>query len=567
MPADETQAGTRPTNREGSLPDLVPARMLNEYAYCPRLAYLEWVQADWAESADTVEGTHAHRRVDRERGAVPDAAEAEDARIHARSVHLSAPTECLTARIDLLEGEGLEVRPVDYKRGAKPDIPGGAYEPERVQLCAQALILEENGYRCAEGVLYYVGSKERVIVPIDDALRARTRALVSELRRTAAAGVIPPPLVDSPKCPRCSLVGICLPDEVHLLAEGASARLEEPVRRLFPVRDDALPLYVQKQGATVTKKDECLVVTEKGQPVREVRLVDTSQVSVFGGVQVTTAAVRAMAERGAPICYFSQGGWFYAITHGMTHKNAELRRAQFAAAADPARSLGLARRFVSVKIRNARTLVRRNHPAAPADSLRRLRRLAAAAWRAPSLDVLLGIEGGAGREYFERFGELLRGGLDFAFEGRNRRPPTDPVNALLSLGYAMLTKDVTLVLMAVGFDPYVGFYHQPRYGKPALALDLMEEFRPLIVDSVVLGVVNGGVVKAGDFIRRAGAVALGEAARARFIQAYERRMDELVTHPVFRYRVSYRRILEVQARLLGRHLAGEIKHYPAFVTR
>jgi CRISPR-associated protein Cas1 len=262
------------------------------------------------------------------------------------------------------------------------------------------------------------------------------------------------------------------------------------------------------------------------------------------------------------------------MTVGMGHKNIELRRHQFAAASDPRRSLELARRFVSVKVRNCRTLVRRNHGDVEEIALKRLRRFAAEAWRSPGVEHLLGVEGSAARLYFSLFGQMLRpqgadaaDSLSFDFEERNRRPPRDPVNALLSLGYAVLTKDVTTTLMAVGFDPYLGFYHQPRYGKPALALDLMEEFRPLIVDSVVLGAVNGGIVRGRDFVRRAGAVALTDAGRARFLQAYERRMDELVTHPVFGYRISYRRVLEVQARLLGRHLAGEIAHYPAFVTR
>jgi CRISPR-associated protein Cas1 len=121
--------------------------------------------------------------------------------------------------------------------------------------------------------------------------------------------------------------------------------------------------------------------------------------------------------------------------------------------------------------------------------------------------------------------------------------------------------------MTVGFDPYLGFYHRPRHGRPALALDLMEEFRPLIADSAVLSAVNTGVIRSDDFIRRGGAVSLSRPARARFLRAYERRMDELVTHPIFGYRISYRRILEVQTRLLARHLAGEIPEYPPFATR
>jgi len=156
---------------------------------------------------------------------------------------------------------------------------------------------------------------------------------------------------------------------------------------------------------------------------------------------------------------------------------------------------------------------------------------------------------------------------DFDMDGRNRRPPRDPINALLSFGYALLSKELTVTALSVGFDPFLGFFHRPRYGSPALALDLMEEFRPLIVDSAVLQAVNTGVVKAGDFTRRGGAVSIDAKARARFIEGLERRLDQPVSHPVFGYRVSYRRILEVQVRLLARHLAGELAEYPQFCTR
>ena len=201
----------------GDLP-LLPARMVNEYQYCPRLAYLEWVQGEWAASSDTVEGRHAHRRVDKPSGDLPPPGEAdEEERIHARSITLSSNRLGLIAKMDLVEGEGNHVTPVDYKRGKRPHVPQGAYEPERVQVCVQGMILEEHGYRCEEGVLYFAQSRERVRIPFDEELRALTRNAIDGLRLIAAGGTIPRPLKDSPKCPRCSLVGICLPDEVNFL--------------------------------------------------------------------------------------------------------------------------------------------------------------------------------------------------------------------------------------------------------------------------------------------------------------------------------------------------------------
>ena len=560
-------------------PDLVPARMLNEYAYCPRLAYLEWVPGEFADSVDTVEGRFQHRRVDRPSGELP-ALPSEDSldpaagdaqsmeTVHARSVLLSDTTLGAIARIDLVEGQGNVVTPVDYKHGQVPDLPEGAWEPERVQVCIQGLLLRANGFTCTQGMLYFVESRQRVTVPFDDALVSRTLDLLSGIRAMAASGRIPQPLVDSPKCPRCSLVGICLPDEVNFLSPAGTAVKPEDVRRMAPARDDAFPVYVQTQGAVVGKSGDQLEVKQKGQALQKVRLMEVSQLSLFGNVQVTTQALRELCDRNIPICYFSYGGWFQGITNGMSHKNVELRCRQYLGAMTPETALSIARQLVFGKIKNCRTLLRRNHREPPPAVLTELDRLANRARTAPALDTLLGIEGAAARAYFAEFPGMIKGrSLAFDFRGRNRRPPKDPVNAVLSFLYAMLIKQAMVTALTVGFDPYLGFYHQPRYGKPALALDLVEEFRPLIADSVCLSRINNGELGPEHFITRGDAAALTQSGRRKVIEAYERRMDSLVTHPLFGYAVSYRRILEMQARLLSRHLLGELAAYPVFRTR
>src|SRR5262249_13654834 len=179
---------------------------------------------------------------------------------------------------------------------------------------------------------------------------------------SAASDTPPPPLVDSPKCPRCSLVGICLPDEINLLRTAEPDRL---VRRLVPARDDVLPLYVQSAGARVGKRGDELVVELRDGTKENARIGNTSHVALFGNVQISTQALQELCARGITVSYLSSGGWLYGITRGMDHKHIELRRLQFEVAADPVRSLALARRFTAVKIRNCRTLVRRNADAAP----------------------------------------------------------------------------------------------------------------------------------------------------------------------------------------------------------
>ena len=356
---------TPPLPAPGASPDFLPARMLNEFAYCPRLCYLEWVQGEFADSADTVEGRYHHRAVDKGRQRQKQAKEETEGptKIHERSVHLTSERLGLTAKIDLIEGEGTRVTPVDYKKGKRPHTPQGAWEPERVQVCAQGLILRESGFECGEGVIYFAGSKERVQVEFDEALVARTLELAGRMAEVARGGLIPPPLEDSPKCPRCSLVGICLPDEVRLLKAAGQEAIEP--RLLFPAKDDALPLHVQHQGARVRKDGNVLQVWDEDALLAEARLEEISHLVLFGGVQVSTPVIHELCQRGIPISYLTQGGWLYGITQGLWHKNVELRRRQYDTAADPAWSLALARGFVRAKIANCRTLLRRNHPNPP----------------------------------------------------------------------------------------------------------------------------------------------------------------------------------------------------------
>ncbi len=544
--------------------------MVNEYVYCPRLAYLEWVQGEWADSSDTVEGRHGHRRVNRDGGALPPPGEVDEVpRVHARSVTLSSERLGLIARPDLIESDGGRVVPVDYKRGKRPHVGSGAQEPERVQLCAQGLLLREHGYDCVEGVLYFVGSRERVRVRFDDELVAATHRAIEGLRGLAADGAIPPPLEDSPKCPRCSLVEICLPDEVNRLT-----RATAPPRPIAVAATDSLPLYVQAQQARVGKSGETLVVIVDDEKVATARLEETSQVILMGNVRLTTPCLHELMWRGIPVTWHSYGGWFYGHTVGNGHKNVELRTAQYRASFDEATCLRFARGLVSAKIQNCRTLLRRNWKRAQSSQpvLVDLKSDSRRPARATSLGELLGVEGSAAARYFRAFTAMLQddgpgAAFGFDFETRNRRPPTDPVNALLSFAYSLLVRSWTVTLAAVGFDPFRGLYHQPRYGRPALALDLMEPFRPLIADSVVVQAINNGEVRPTDFRSAAGSVNLTPHGRRRFIATYERRLGHEVVHPLFGYRVSYRRLMEMQARLFGRFLLGELPEYPNFTTR
>jgi CRISPR-associated protein Cas1 len=556
---------------------LVPARMLNEFVYCPRLAILEWVEGEFAPNADTAEGEMRHAAVDKpgRRVRLKQRAPAEEdeepdrsaARIEQlRSVELSDAALGLIAKIDVLELDGDRACPVDTKKGKRPHVERGAYEPERVQVCAQGLLLRAHGYRSESGFIYYAGSNERVEIPFDAELVALTRSKLEDLRAVAASETLPPPLVDSPKCVRCSLAPICMPDETRFLREPAP-----PPRQLTPAADHQFPLYVQQPGATVRKDGDVLQVWDKEQKLGEMRTREISQLVLMGRVSATEPTYRELLGMGKPILHVSTGGWLYGVTDGLPHANVRLRQQQFRAADDPEKCLAISRQIVAAKLLNQRTFLRRNGgEAVPEAQLDAIRNAAEAALRAPDIDSVRGFEGYGARVYFDHFALTIRPGAfrdRFDQAGRNRRPPRDAVNALLSFAYSMLAREWVTACRAVGFDPYLGFFHAPRYNRPSLALDLMEAFRPLCADSTVVRALNNGELGAGDFVERLGAVNLTDSGRRSFLRSFEQRLGQEITHPVFGYRVSYRRVFEIEARLLARYLLGEVPVYAPMTTR
>ena len=545
--------------------ELLPVRMINEATYCRRLFWLEHVTKQFAESHDTRDGTRIHARVDKRSGRLAEHEDGVDeAPAVASSVTLSSEKLGIIGKIDLVESVRGCAIPVDYKRGRAPHLEKGAWEPERVQLCLQGLLLREAGYACSEGVLYFAESRRRVTITFDDDLINRALGAIADARAIVSSMAIPAPLVDSPKCARCSLVAICLPDETNLLRAERAGTVH---RSLTPPGADALPLYVVTPGASVGKVDETLEVRKDGVVVDRVRLIEVSHVSVFGNAQVSTQALRAIAERGIPVFYLSLRGWLVAVCQAPVTHSLDARIAQHRVFADSGTALLLSRRFVEGKIRNQRSLLRRQLGEAASVELKQLSWLIDRVTKAKDPDVLLGYEGQAARVYFSRFGEMLKTGTPFDFEHRNRRPPHDPVNALLSFLYAMLVKECVAGLLAVGLDPGLGFLHRLRAGRPGLALDLAEEFRPIIADSIMLSLVNTSEITASHFVSLNGETALTTDGRRAVIAAFERRMNAEITHPVFGYAISYRRVIAVQARLLARTLEGDIPAYPAFVTR
>lgn len=578
----------------------MPVRRLHNYLYCPRLFYLQWVENIFEENADTAAGSATHRqtdqpsRFDEERATALREGLPEGSRV--RSLRLESAELNLVGVVDVIEGEADGACIVDYKKGAARRLDDGtriAKENDAVQMAAYALLLREHGTLVASAEVYYAEEKRRMPVPLTDELFAKTRATLAEARATAAAGKLPPPLVNDRRCDYCSAYPVCLPREStwwshareRASAEDAQLRLSfppgelpleftgeppadhDPIPPPRPPRDDGELLVVQKPGAQVGQRGGEFVVTIQGEIVRKLPLHQVRAIYLYGAVQLTAQAAESCLEHSIDVAYFAASGRFLGLLRGLPASGVDARLGQARLFGEPFFRLKLARETIRAKISNQRTMLMRNGDV-PDRVLRLLAEARDATEDTRDLTELLGVEGAAANLYFEQFASMLKGAeWKFDFAGRNRRPPRDPVNALLSLGYSILAKELAGVCHAVGLDPFLGFMHQPRYGRPALALDLMEEFRPLIADSVAISLVNRGEIDSGDFIRSATGTFLNEQGRRRFWEAWFRRIDTEVKHPEFGYKMSYRRMLEVQARQLWRVVRGDAPTYHGFTTR
>jgi len=552
-------------------PPPMPVRRLQNYAFCPRQFYFQWVENVFLENADTVEGSAVHRQTDKPSALPEDPKELElpeGARL--RSLALESEALGLTGKIDVCEGTGEGIEVIDHKKGSARRGANGerlAKEYDAVQVAAYALLLREQGHTVNAASIYYAQDRRRVPVALSEELLTSVLRLRDEARAVAESGKCPPPLRDDSRCLHCSAYPICLPNESAYWAapEGKAPELKEPPR---PPGDDGEIIVVQKAGYVVGQRGGEFVVSEKKEDLQKFPRHQVRAIYLYGAVQLTAQATQACLEDGIDVAYFSPAGRFLGLLRGLPASGVDARLGQYRMFGEPGIRLKIAREVIRAKIHNQRVLLMRNGDA-PDPTLRRLADLRELTEKAGDLDTLRGIEGTAAAQYFEHFATMLstRAGVEFTFTERNRRPPRDPLNALLSQGYSILSKELTGVCHTVGLDPFLGFYHQPRYGRPALALDLMEEFRPLVADSVAISLLNRGELTAGHFSRSASGCFLREEGRKIFWEAWFRRLDTEITHPQFGYAMSYRRMLEVQARQLWRYVRGEAEQYFGFTTR
>jgi CRISPR-associated protein Cas1 len=565
---------------DGDDDDLIPARMVNELVYCPRLFWLEVVAAAFDDNRHTLLGQHAHRRVDAGGGSAIKASDG-GTDVLERGTWLSSSALGVSAKFDRIVADpdiDGAVMPLDTKKGRLP-AEGGLWPADEAQLVLQGLLLREAGHRVEHVGVFSVAEQRRAIVPLDQPRIERALAAVQEARRVKALPLAPPPLIDSPKCPGCSLVHVCQPDEVaHLQHADGDDLPEQPVRLVMPPSTEQRSVVVTSSTARLTVDREELVLqdreTDEEGEEREVTsrlgLGRIADLSIFGRAQLSTPALHALGRAGIPVSLLSSTGFFIGSFMPALNNRVDIRIAQHKAWQTEA-ALAVARILVADKIANTRTLLRRNRvdeDDVDDATLLRLQRLASEAKAAKDAPSLLALEGEAAKRGWAGYSAMLaRTDAAFAMQGRTRRPPRDPTNAMLSYVSGMLTRDCTMAASTAGLDPFLGVYHTPHHGRPAMALDLMEPFRPLLVESTVLGVIRRGEVTPAGFVRLGDAVAMDKATKKALAVAWERRLAEKVTHPVFGYQVSYRQVLTIHARLLARVLVGELPTLPSFRTR
>ena len=555
----------------------IPLSQINTYVFCPRRFYYESVEGHQVINEHIEEGKIKHARVDTE---MKDRSE-RGAKISRRQ-YLASETLRVSGYVDMIEEKNGVPYPVEYKKSGT-----GNWLNDQVQLCLQGLLIEEStGVEVPHGYIYYIGSKRRRKVVFDDELRQTSLDFVSKAETLLQTRKIPEPVHDN-RCNGCSVRKICLPDEVAYLHE-----LDERPKQIKPVLGIDNVLYVDESGCTLKKTGERILVVKEGETIRDIPLIHLGQVVLCGNISVTTPVMQTLLNEGIPLVYLSAYGRYQGTLTPQISRNSLLRVVQHRVADDPERCLALAKAFVHGKIANMRTMLQRRkwrnrtpnneNPdsalqtneietgdghtdiSSSIDGITAMRQKIP---KAEGLPELLGIEGNASAAYFQSFSAMLKPALGFSFERRTRRPPKDPTNALLSFAYSLLTADLISAIQTVGLDPYVGFFHQQNYGRPCLALDLMEEFRPIIADSVVITLINKRQIKPDDFAQSHGGWFLNDAARKRFYAAYEGRKNETITHPVFKYKLEFRRAIELQVRLLAKYLMGEIETYTPLTIR
>lgn len=535
---------------------------LHAFAYCPRLFYLEEVEELYTQDAAVFAGRRLHVELENQGDG-----EWEELFLESESLGLRG-------RVDALRTRDGQVFPYEHKRGRShrdENNQAQAWESDRLQILAYACLLEAAlGITVPEGRIRYHADNVLVHVPLDVAGRAQVRAAIEQAKLLRLSTHRPPVAENERLCARCSLAPVCLPEEARL----AHDREWQPVR-LFPEDDDRQALHILEPGTAIGRSGEQLKITRRGQPIEKIPARQIGQVVLHSYSQISTQALHFCAAQEIGV-HFISGGGRYLGSFDSRQGSIQRRIRQYAALSNPEICLELARKLVHCRGQGQRKFLMRGQrgmakvPEKLTHAIAQMKAVLKQIPRANSLTSLLGLEGNLAALYWGALDSLISERVDPAlrFSNRNRRPPRDRFNALLGFGYSLLLKDVMNAILIVGLEPALGFYHQPRTQAPPLALDLMEIFRVPLVDLPIIGSINRGQWDIQvDFEIRGQQVWLSDSGRRKFVSLYEQRKQESWKHPVTEYSLTYRRLIELEVRLLEKEWTGEGGLFAQLVLR
>lgn len=535
---------------------------LHALAYCPRLFYLEEVEELYTQDAAVFAGRRLHVELEKQ-----EDEEWED-------LYLESEELGLRGRVDALRTRSGQLIPYEHKRGRayrdEQNQPQ-AWESDKLQILAYCCLLESAlNVSIQEGRVRYHADNVLIHVPLNDEGRKAVSEAIEQARYWRRSPHRPPVTNNERLCARCSLSPVCLPEEARL----AHNKEWQPIR-LFPKDDERQVLHILEPGTYLGRSGEQLKITRRGQSPERVAVQQVGQVVLHSFSQISTQALHFLANKGIGVHFVSGGGRFIG-SFDTRQGSIQRRLQQYQALSQSQFCLKLARQLVSCRGEGQRKFLMRGKrgmktvSAQLTQTIRQMKAVLKQVPKAESLESLLGLEGNLAALYFGALPYLLAEDVppELRFAGRNRRPPKDRFNAMLSFGYALLLKDVMNAILTVGLEPALGFYHQPRSQAPPLALDLMEMFRVPLVDMIVVASIHRGQWEAqNDFDVRGEQVWLSETGRRKFVSLYERRKEESWKHPVTGYSLTYRRLLELEVRLLEKEWMGEGGLFAQLVVR
>ncbi|GIE91889.1 CRISPR-associated endonuclease Cas4/Cas1 [Actinoplanes regularis] len=528
--------------------ELIPISLVAHHAFCPRRAWLE-AMGEATDTHQVAAGIQAHTPADDPAGSRSRRHRAVDVVSH----DLGVIGRCDTVELD----DDAAMTVVEHKATPirrRPEVT----EPMRVQVALLAGALADMGYPVAGQAIYFTNHRTRVEVILSAEDKALAREMATATARTLASDQAPPPLEDDRRCSRCSHISVCLPDE----------RALEPVTRRIVVADpDTQVLHLTTAGSRAYINRGRIEVSKSGEKLGTFPIERVQGLVVHGNVDLSSGLIRELLWRSLSVVWCTSSGRVTGWAQPAQGPNGGPRLLQHVASHNG--RIDLARQFIAAKIANQATLLRRH--STETDVVARLRALQRHVLDAPSLTDLFGIEGEAAARYFENFLTMIRPKIidaeELAFSTRTRRPARDPVNAALNFCYGLATADALRAVVACGLDPNAGFLHSSGRNKPALALDLVEEFRAPVADSVVINAFNNGELRTRDFSTALGTTRLGERGRRALIAGYERRVTGKFRHPIFGYDVTWRRAMEIQARLVLGVIDGTQPRYQGIKIR